>query len=186
MLASLCEAPKNNIQKVTSQNRRRWHALLGHTMPVLKSQPPVFYLPCHWVYYRVVMWPDSPLKIKREEIGTFVRRRQIGSPSATACLMTLSVTIMTPSAASTHSSTPSANRMAALTSSLKFMCPAQCMHAETRALLPELGLRHPDDLVHDHHDSLGSVHTQQHSVRQPHGSAHLVIEVYVPCTVHAY
>ncbi len=58
----------------------------------------------------------------------------MGRPSATACLMTLSVTIMTPSAASTASSTPSASRSAALTSSLKLMCPAQHHAYETLLL----------------------------------------------------
>ena len=53
-----------------------------------------------------------------------VMSRQMGRPSARAALTALSVETMQPSAASTHSSRPSARRSAAATSSLKLMWPA--------------------------------------------------------------
>ena len=56
--------------------------------------------------------------------------RQMGRPSASAALTALSVDTMHPSAASTHSSRPSASLSAAATSSLKLMCPAAA-HSES-------------------------------------------------------
>ena len=64
----------------------------------------------------------------------------IGSRSRAACLMTRSVTHITPSTASTTSSTASASRSDAVTSSEKLTCPGVSMKLNSRCFPLDAGI----------------------------------------------